>query len=175
MEQTESKLKLEGEILALKREYKYALENLNRVKVDTAEIISTKERITKEIGERNEDLNKILNEISEHKLTWALEQQGQMDEISIKKAEADKILERKGELDIQEEKIKKIASDNVEVRNETRRLELKIKEDQTALKVKERELEEERGQLEKEKIKIQKGQSDFKKKVSEVLKEVENL
>jgi len=175
MEQNEQNIKMESDTLNLKREYKYAVENLNRIKTDTSEAIATKERVTKEINERNEDLVKIIAEISDAKLNWALERQKQLDEIDEKNAQADNVLKRKGELNEQEESIRKIETKNTEVLNETRRLELKVKQDQAIFETTKKEVEKDRIKIDKEKIKLSKDKEDFKKKVEEVLKSVNEL
>jgi chromosome segregation ATPase len=172
---TEEKLKIEGEILNLKRELKYATENLARVKADTQDVINTKERITKEIGERNDDLTRILNEISDQKLAWALERQGQLDEIANKRSEADNILKRKGELNEQEERIRKIEQSEISARNEARQLELKVKDEKDIVNAERRRLEDDIKEFEKEKVKFAKDKENFKEKVIKVIKTVENL
>lgn len=172
---TEQKIKLEGEIATLKREYKYAFENLARIKEDTVEIISTKDRVTREIAERNVDLVKILNDISDAKLTWALEKQKDMDELALKNSEADKILTRKSELDKQEEELRLIEVKNTQILNETRTLELKIKDGEATLKARENEIDSEKKRVEKKEVKLEKDQEEFKKKVVQVLEEAHNL
>lgn len=173
MEQTEIKIKIEAEILTLKRELKYITENLTWLKADTNEIIATKERVTLEISERNDELNKILNEISDEKLKWALERQAQMDELAEKNSQAENILKRKAELNEQEEKIRQIELSDIEIRNETRRLELKNLADKTASEAILKQIEEDRNTLNEERTKNLQIQEDFKLKLSELIKSYE--
>jgi len=169
-ETTETKLKLENEVLSLKREHKHALENLERVKSDTLDIIKAKDKATKELNERGEELLRVINEISTEKLTWIDDKSRQLGELKEKNTEADKILARKDELDLQEAKIKGIEENIVKVRNENRQLELKLERDNTALDVKKRAIEDEKDKLEQEKKDFAVVKQDFKNKLKELVK-----
>lgn len=172
---TEEKLKIENETLSLKREYKHALENLTRVKADTNEIIATKERINKQINETNEELNKTLLDISSAKLNWMTEKEKDLQELAKKNSEADNIIKTKEELNIQMEQIRKIELNNIEVLNETRRLELKVEADSNTVKSRERQLIEDRKIFDEEKLKIGNDKEDFKNKVAKILNEIIEL
>lgn len=175
MEQTEQKLIIEGEIVSLKREHKYALDTLGRVKADTAEIIGVKERVTKEIEARQLELTKVLEDISQEKLKWAIDKQGQLDEIANMKSEAQNVLNRKAELNKQEEDIRQIEAKNTDVLNETRRLELKLEGDKTALKVEKKEIQEEKTAIKTEKVELKKEIQSFKEKLVKVLEEANHI
>lgn len=172
---TETKLKLEGEILILKREFKYASENLARVTTDTQDVINTKDRVTKEIDERNKELTKVLNDISSEKLTWALEKQAQMEKIEEKEKKADEILKKEAGFVEKEVTIKKIEEKNTDVLNETRRLELKVADDMLLVKNKEKEVEASKKEIENDRKELEKKQGAFKERVLKVLKEADNL
>lgn len=171
----EQKLKIESEVLAIKRELKYATDSLSRVKTDTQDIINTKERVTKEIGERNKELVEVLNDISNAKLTWALERQEQMDSLSQKHKEADEIIKTKSEIAVTLSEIKKVEEKNTDILNETRRLELKVKNDELLLKNREKELENGQKALEKREKTLENDKKEFKNKVLKVLEEAHNL
>jgi len=176
MEQdTEQKLKIETETSLLKREYKHALDNLTRVKSDTNDIIALRDKVTIEIHQRNGELNEILLEISNAKLKWMAEKQSQLDELNDKNAQADNIIKRKAELNEQEEELRKIEADDVEIRNETRRLELKVQAEKDSIDTEKRQLEEDEKELNKREEKLSNDIKDFKKKVSDVLIEVQQL
>lgn len=144
----EEKLKIEGEIVSLKRELKNTRESLEHAKSDISDIISIKERVTNEISERKDELTKVLNDISDAELKWALKKQGEIDELDKQRKECREILARKAELDEQEKRIQKIHDDTVVVRNDNRALELKIERDMTVLKAKEREIEDSKKAIE---------------------------
>jgi len=175
MGQTEQSIQIEGEILNLKRELKYATENLARVKADTQDIIATKERVTREIGERNEDLTHILNEISDQKLKWALERQGQLDELNLKNSQAQNVLNRKAELNKQEEAIRKLEASEVEARNEARRLEFKNEQTKVDFENREKQIKVLQGIVDEDRKKFEKEKEEFKNSVLKVIKTVENL
>lgn len=175
MNEIEEKLRIENETLALKREYKYALENLSRVKADTNEILATREKVTKEIAERTEDLNKVLLEISTAKLNWMNEKQVEVAELAEKNAQADNVIKRKAELNQQEEVIRQIQASDIEIRNETRRLELKLENDRIALEAREKQFQEDKENAEIKHQKDLKEIQDFKKRVQKVLQEVEKI
>lgn len=175
MGKTEEDIKIESDTFALKREYKYALENLNGIKKDTAEIISVKDKVTSELHTAEEELTRVKNDISQEKLDWASFRHSELQEIEQKKSEADNVIKRKGELNEQEETIRQIEQRNIDTLNETRRLELKVQDDKNLLEVKERELEKKIEEYELKESKLQKDKMDFKNKVVNVLKEVELL
>lgn len=170
MEQTEAKLKLESEIVSLKREHKYALENVSRVKLDTNELISTKERLNKEISDANYTLTKVLNDISDSKLAWAIEKQKEAEKITNKNIEVQKILDKESELNKKEEEVKETEKKITGLRNENRQLELKLEKDNIALDVKRREIEDKNKDLEQEKKDFELKKDKFKKELSELVK-----
>lgn len=171
----EEKLKLENETLTLKREYKYALENLNRSKTDTAEIITTKERVTNEVNERNKELTKILNQISDEKLQWALEKQREYDEIAQKKSDAENVLKRKAELNDQEERIRVLEASEIDARNEARRLELKNETTKLDFENREKQIKVLQKIVDDDRSKFEKDKENFKEEVIKIIKKVENL
>lgn len=174
-ENTEEKLRLENETASLKREYKYALENLNTIKKETAEILSLKDQASKEIGIKKDELREVLNEISSEKLNWALERQTQIAEMANKISEAENVLKRKAELNEQEEKIRQLEASDIEARNEARQLELKVQDDKDIIAVEKRTLEQEKKQLVRKEEQLLKDQENFRDKVIKILKEVEKI
>lgn len=175
MEQTAEKIKIESDTFALKRDYKYALENLAITKNETAEILTVLEKAKRDLESAQEELTKIKNQISQEKLDWASHRHGELQELEGKKAEAENVIKRKGELNQQEEELRKIELSTVDVRNETRQLELKLKQDSKDLETREKTLLEAHKKVKKEEEKLIKDKQDFKKKVAEVLKEIEKI
>ena len=175
MEQIENKIKLESEINSLKREYKYALENFNRVKSDTNDVLLVKERISKEISERNDDLTKILNEISNEKLLWSTKKHEELKEIENLKSEAQNVINWKTDLNKKEEELRQIEATTIEARNEQRTLELKNKNTalefenaQKVIKIQKKDLEDSMKKFENDK-------KQFKESVVNVIEEVNKL
>lgn len=140
MEKLEEKLKIESEILSKKRELKYAAESLERVKSDTNDLLIMKEKVTKEIDQRNTELTEVLNKISDAELAWALKKQAEIDEIEKKNKKADEILALKGTLEEKEKNLTQIKEETTKIRNENRSLELKLAADKMLLEVKEKEI-----------------------------------
>lgn len=174
-EQVEEKLKLDMDITALKREHKNLVAMIGGIKSEYASTFSIVENNKKLIEEQSAYLSEIQNDISNAKLNWLSERESQMVEITEMKSAAQNILNRKTELNDQEEKIRQIELNTIDVRNETRRLELKVKGDETALEVREKVLLEAHKKLETEKAKLSKDKENFKNKVVAVLKEIETL
>lgn len=171
----EEQLKLENETSLAKREHKQTLEKLSQIKGDVTDLMTLRDKITREIEERNAELTRVQLEINEEKLNWIGEKQGQIQELNNKFAEADTIIKRKAELNEQEEKIRKIEANDIEIRNETARLKLEVEGDRTAVLAEKRILEDEKKELSLKEKKIEKDILDFKNKVVEVLKQVEKI
>jgi len=172
---TEEKLKKEKEVSDLKREYKIANENLIKIKSETNEIVELKDRVKEEIEVKKEELNKILGEISSEKLMWALERQKDIDDLHNQKSAAQNILNRKAELNEQEEKIRQLEAKEIEARNESRQLELKVQADKDIVNAEFRRLDTLKEEFEEEKSKLLKDRTDYKAQVIKVLKQVDKL
>jgi len=175
MEQTTENIKLESDTNIIKKEYKHSLDKLNDTKKSISEALEIKERAVKEIQEKQEDLYRVLDEISKEKLEWATRRHQELTELEQKQAEAENVLKRKAELNEQEETIRKIEQSNTDKLNENLRLELKLKDDLTLIKVEARKVEIEKENLTKTTEKAQKDKENFIKEVAKVFKSVENL
>lgn len=175
MGQSEENIKLESDTFALRRDYKRALEDLSNIKSKTAEVISIKEKIDREIDQKQKDLTKVLNDIAEEKISWAQYRNTELKDIEEKRSEADNILKRKDELNKQEESIRVIESSDIEIRNEARRLEFKNEQDKTALEVKENEIKNHYKEIENRENKLEKDVLNFKNKVVKILEEANTI
>lgn len=171
----EKKLRLETEILALKRDYKYSLDNLARVKSDTSDVLSLKDKATKEISERHADLQKVLDEIAGAKLSWLQEHSKEMDELAQKNSEADNIIKRKSELNRQEEDIRKLEASSIEARNEARTIEFRISQEKTAIEVRENQIKNRENEIKRREDKLSKDILDFKEQVVKSLEKVHSI
>lgn len=173
--ENEKKLRIENETLNLKREYKYALENLARVKSDTSDILTIKDKSSAEINERNRELQRILDEIASAKLSWLQEQSKGMDELDKKNSEANNVLKRKAELNRQEEDIRKIEASSLEARNEARTLEFKIEQEKTAIEVRENQIKNRENEIKRREEKLSKDIDNFKEQVVKSLEKVNSI
>lgn len=171
----EEKIKIESDTFALRRDYKYALENVTRIKAETAEIINVKEKVTKEVSEKQQALTDLLNQLAQEKNDWAQFRHSQLLEIQDKESAAQNILNRKSELNAQEESIRKFTETNTQALNTNLQLELKLKGDQTALEVKQREIDEEWKKVGVERQRINKDLMRIREKLSVSLQDIISL
>lgn len=175
MDATEEKLKIEKEITDLKRELKIAISQLNDTKKETNDLINLKERNKTLIDEQNAYLKTVMNDISQLKLEWAQEKNKEIEDLENKNKEVEEILNRKVELDKQEKAIKDLFQKNTDIINENRRLELKLVDDNTALNIKEREIEDKKTVFEDEKKAHAEKIDEIKLKAVEIIKEIKNI
>ena len=175
MDTTEEKLKIEKEITDSKRELKIVVSQLNDTKKETNDLINLKERNKTLIDEQNAYLKTVMNDISQLKLEWAQEKNKELEDLENKNKEVEEILNRKADLDKQEKAIKDLFQKNTDIINENRRLELKLVDDNTALNIKEREIEDKKTAFEYEKKKNSEKIDEIKLKAIEIIKEIKNI
>lgn len=172
---TEEKLRIESETASLKREYKHASESLARLKSDTSDVMVVRDKVTKELNERNEELLSILNDISSAKLAWVQEKNKQLDELAVKQSEADNVIKRKSELNAQEEKLRQIETETINARNEARQLEFQNAQKTTEFENKEKDLTGKVQNILLMEKKLEKDKEDFKHKVIAVIETIKHL
>ena len=175
MDTTEEKLKIEKEITDSKRELKIVVSQLNDTKKETNDLINLKERNKNLIDEQNAYLKTVMNDISQLKLEWAQEKNKELEDLENKNKEVEEILNRKADLDKQEKAIKDLFQKNTDIINENRRLELKLVDDNTALNIKEREIEDKKTAFEDEKKAHTEKIDEIKLKAIEIIKEIKNI
>lgn len=175
MEITEENLKTERDTFALNRDYKHAVENLARVKKDTGDAIAVKDKVSAEIEERKEELQSVLNQIAAEKVSWAQHRHAELSELEGKQSEANNVIKRKGELNDQEEAIRKTLKQDEDALNENRRLEFKIEQDKTALEVERNQIKSRELDMSRREEKLLKDAADFKEKIISVLHQAENI
>ncbi len=163
------KIKIENDTFALKRDYKYALETLTITKKEVADLIEIKDKLVKDIDDKQEDLKKVLNDISKEQLDWSQHRHTELKELEDKKEDINSILSRSADLDKQEEKIKCTLAENTKILNNNQQLEIKLQRDNISLDVKLREIEDERKILEKEKKDFAIVKQNFKDKLTELV------
>jgi chromosome segregation ATPase len=175
MENIEEKLKTEKQMTDLRRELKTLTFDVGEIKREYNLISSAKEKIEKQISEQKDYLTQVLNDISNAKLQWSLEKDGEMQKLSVQLTEAEKIISKKKELDEQETKIKGIKQENTNILNDNRRLELKLAQDKTVLESLKRANEDKEEEMKKSHNVFLKEKAMFKSKVSSLLKEFLNI
>lgn len=168
-------LKIENDIISLKRELKNVTAQTSSLKTEYAAIVTLKQNTEKQVVEQKEYLQTVLNDIAKIKLEWLQERSTEMDALAQKNAAADNILKRKTELNEQEETIRQIGKKNQDILNETRTLEFKLGQDKTALEVRERELDEQTKKNNVYHENKQKEMLDFKANVLKLIKSVEKI
>lgn len=166
---------MENDTFAIQRDYKRALEALSKTKSETAEVIAIKEKVEGQIEVKQAELTQIINDIAQEKNDWAQFRHSELKEIEDKKAEVQSVLNWKADLNKKEEELRKIEADDIEIRNETRRLEFKNDQDKTALEVKEREIEGKRVELGLREEKVIKDIKNFKSDVIKILEKVSEI
>lgn len=172
MESIETKLNLENDVVALKREFKYLTSQLATLKTEYASVSSLKKTTEEQIEDAQKHATTIQNDVSELKLRWIIERQKQDEEIQKKMAEVQSILDKEVELEKQEEKINAKFEETKALRDEKRQLELKIKEDTILLESKENALLVRESEIEKNKNLIEKDKEQFKARVVDLLNKV---
>ena len=175
MESIETKLNLENDVVALKREFKYLTTQLATLKAEYASVSSLKKTIEEQIEDAQKHATTIQNDVSELKLRWIIERQKQDEEIQKKRAEVQSILDKEVELAKQEIKINDKFEETKALRDEKRQLELKIKDDMTQLESKENALSIRESEIEKNIELLEKNKEQFKQKIVEVLNQVNEL
>ncbi len=175
MEQIETKLNLENDILALKKEYKSMHNQVALIKSEYASIAELKKNVDAQISEAKEYLTSVNNEISESKLKWVTDKNVQMQELEKKQAEAQKIIDKRYELGEEEIKLQKIKNDTVEARNEKRMLEEKIKGEKKEIEVERKTIEVKYTELDTEKELFSKEKEGIKKQIVEMINKINEL
>lgn len=166
---------MENDTFAVQRDYKRALDNLSKTKLETAEVIAIKEKVQKQIEEKQAELTQVLNDIAQEKNDWAQFRHSELKEIEDKKSEVQNVLNWKADLNRKEEELRKIEAIDIEIRNEARRLEFKNEQDKTAFEVNEREIEGKCVEIGVREEKVKKDIEDFKNRVIEVLEQVKEI
>lgn len=170
-ENTAENILIENDTFALKREYKRALENLSNIKQETAETLSILEKAKREYEEKQEDLRKVVNDISQEKLDWATHRNGELVQIEEKMSEANNVIKRKKELNEQEEVIRQLEQKNTDILNEIRRIKLEVKEKRLEIENQHKDLEKEKNKLKEEIAKFDDSKTNFNTSLVNLVKQ----
>jgi chromosome segregation ATPase len=171
----EEKVRLENEILTLKREFKTISESLSRAKSDTGDLITLREKIISEIDEAHKKLNEVLLQISNEKLKWVSEKNTEIEQLDEKNKEAEKVLNRIDEVTSILEKIKISEQNATDSLNEARTITLNNERASIDLAVREKQIETTKEELLRQENKLSEDKVAFKLKISNLLSEVNEL
>lgn len=171
----EQKLKLENDIAILRRDLKNTTSQLVGVKSEYTAIIGLIEKNKTLLDEQKKYLQTVLNDIAGAKIAWAQEQNVEKLKLEEKTSAADNILNRKKELNDQEEDIRQLLQKNEKTLNENRTLEFKLGQDKTANDVVENRAKSREADVARREEKLVKDVQELKERVSAVLQEVEKI
>lgn len=174
-ENTAEKLKIENDTFALKREYKYAMENLAKVKAETVDILTTRDKAFADYETKQTELTEILNRISDEKLAWSTHRHAELAEIEKQQEEVNKVLNQKDILEQKELDLLKKEADITNIRNEARAIELSNKQKETELESREKALQSQLDGIDILKKQIEDSKDEFKTKVVALLEQVQTL
>lgn len=166
---------MENDTFALQRDYKRALDTLSKAKSETADVIAAKEKVERQIEEKQGELTQVINDIAKEKNDWAQFRHAELKDIEDKKSEVQSVLNWKSDLNKREEELRKSVAKETEIRDEARQLEFKNGQDKTALEVKEREIEGKRVEIGIREEKVIRDIGNFKNKVADVLDKVQEI
>lgn len=169
----EQKLKIEGEITALKKEHKRYISLIDDLKKESIELLKTKERTEKLIDENKTYLNEVMNDISDAKLKWATQKDSEMELIEKLKMDANKVLERIAEIDEKTEKDNQILDKNTNILNENRRLMLSIEQEKTAFDAEKRVFENDKNDFSQQKTDFENMKVEFKERLKSLINDYE--
>lgn len=169
--QIDEKLILEKQILDKKREYKLVLSQVEDAKREYNSIMGAIDRNTKVLDEQKAVLKETTEEISLLRLNWATEKADEWDKIERKLSEAENVLKRKAELNTQEQTLRDIEQKNTDILNETRRLELKVRDDIVMAENEKNRAKTFLTEAEKIAKEAEKERELFKEKISNLLKD----
>lgn len=171
----EQKLKLENDIATFRRELKNTLSQLSIAKSEYNGVVELTDKNKKLLDEQKKYLQTVLNDIASAKIAWAQEQNVERMKLEEKTSAADNVLLRKKELNEQEETIRQLLLKDEKVLNENKQLEFKLSQDKTALEVEMNRIKNLELDMKRQEEKSEKDNTDFKNRVTEVLKQVENI
>lgn len=166
----DTKLRLEKEILELKRQYKVAFHQTEEAKAEYNSIINSTNKNKTLLEEYKKDLTTVLNDISNARLGWAIEKDNEWQKVANKITEAENVIKRENRLNEKEVELKQIQSDTVDARNEQRQLELKNEAEKNLNEDVKKQLQVKVSEFDKEKESFLKEKLSFKEEVSNFVK-----
>lgn len=169
VENTEQKLNIEKQILDLKRELKVVTSQVDDEKREYHSIRTSIEKNKSVLEDQKKYLAEVLNDISNAKLSWALEKDAEMQKIDAKMNEAKKIIEREKLIDEKEKKLISIQNKTTDDLNEMRRIELKVEAEKTAILAIQREIDRKEEDMNKKSVEVENTMQNFKNKLKDLI------
>lgn len=171
----EEKLKIETEMTSLRKELKNLSAQVVGAKNEYNGIVTLTETNKKSLEENKEYLQVVLNDIAAAKVAWLQEKNTEILALEEKESAAQNILNRKAELNTQEESIRQETTKNTQTLADTRALEFKLEQDKTAIEVKENALKEKEKEVEEKNKKNESTRQLFKESVLKLLESAQNF
>lgn len=163
---------IEHETSELYRVYKDVKSKVDVLKDSYVDLAKKVNEVAEVYETEKTKLSEVVSFISSEKLAWASEKADGQRIIELKTAELDNALKIKEETDKKLQEIQSLVEKEVEVRNEARQLELKVKADKDLLSSQKRALEIEREALVKYEKEIENKEKEFKDKIINLVKEL---
>lgn len=163
---------IEHETSELYRVYKGVKSKVDVLKDSYVDLAKKVNEVAEVYATEKTKLTEVVAFISSEKLAWASEKANGEKIIELKTAELDSALKIKEETDKKLQEIQDLVEKEIEVRNETRQLELKVKADQDIVNSDKRAVEIEREALVKYEKEIENKEKAFKDKIINLVKEL---
>lgn len=170
MDKIEEKLKIEKEILDLKRQLKLVSHQVDEVKTEYNSITSAVERNKVLLEEQKEYLSEVLNDISNAKLSWAIEKDAELQKIKEKEAEFANVHKVKEEINKKNAEALELVEKETEILNESRRLELVLKQEKTLIENKKKEVDLVLVQIDAKEKELENKKQSFKEELNNLIK-----
>lgn len=172
METTETKLKLESEVNALKREYKTLHSQVATLKNEYTTLVEMNEKQTLFKDEQDLYLKEVLNDIANAKVEWMHEKEAELVDIAKKKEEISDIISKKSDIDKQEKKITTLLDKNTSILNEKKTLELELKSKLVEIESQNKALDTKKADILKIERSVEDKIQEFKDKVKKIISEI---
>lgn len=172
METTETKLKIESEVNALKREYKSLHAQVAALKNDYTTLVEMNEKQKEFKDEQDAYLKEVLNDIAHAKVEWMHEKEAEYVKIAKEREEIADIVSRKSDLDKQEKKVTDIFDSNTKILNENKALKLELEATVTDIENQRKTIKAERSEVAKLEKALDNKVQEFKDRVQRIIKEL---
>lgn len=160
---------IEHETNELYRVYKDVKAKVESVKTSYVDLCKKNDEAEALFAQHKLKLTEILSEISGQKLAWATEKAREMKKIEDKISELDNALQVKKELNEKQREIDGKIEKNTDILNETRRLELFLKEERTEFDIEKKLVAAEKKNLSVYETSIKDKEEAFKEKLTKLI------
>lgn len=168
---TEEKLMIEKQIADLRRDFKHISAQVDDKKKEYHYIVDSIKTNSELLEDKKKELSDVLKDISNSKLTWAIERDAELRKLEEKSAYADSVIKKESSIDEKKREVALIQQKTVEELNEIRRVKLESEAVNTATKALERDLERRELSLKEREEKIEKERKSFKEHITKLITE----